>query len=158
MPQVETARGPVDAQDLGQVLMHEHVFTLTADVQQNYPSEWGDEEQRVADAVAKLQEVAALGVRTIVDPTVVGLGRYVPRIARVAEQVPELNIVVATGPVHVRRRAVLLPPPGSGAVGGGRLTTSRTRWSRCSSATSATASPVRGSRPGCSSAPSTSRA
>jgi phosphotriesterase-related protein len=40
--------------------------------------------------------VAALGVRTIVDPTVVGLGRYLPRIAKVAEQV-DLNIVVATG-------------------------------------------------------------
>jgi phosphotriesterase-related protein len=28
---------------------------------------------------------------------VVGLGRYIPRIQRVAEQVPELNIIVATG-------------------------------------------------------------
>jgi phosphotriesterase-related protein len=36
------------------------------------------------------------GVRTIIDPTVVGLGRYIPRIQRVAEQV-DLNIVVATG-------------------------------------------------------------
>jgi predicted metal-dependent phosphotriesterase family hydrolase len=37
MPQVETARGPVDTAALGRVLMHEHVFVLTADVQQNYP-------------------------------------------------------------------------------------------------------------------------
>ena len=36
-------------------------------------------------------------MRTIVDPTVIGLGRYVPRIERIAEQVPDLNIVVATG-------------------------------------------------------------
>jgi phosphotriesterase-related protein len=36
-------------------------------------------------------------VRTIVDPTVVGLGRYIPRIQRIAEQLPDLNIVVATG-------------------------------------------------------------
>ena len=69
---------------------------LTADVQQNHPEEWGSEEQRVADAVAKLRELAGLGVRTIVDPTVVGLGRYIPRIQRIAEQV-ELNIIVATG-------------------------------------------------------------
>ena len=96
MPTVETARGPVDTAELGQTLMHEHVFTMTPDVQQNYPSEWGSEDDRVADAVVKLNEVAALGVRTIVDPTVVGLGRYVPRIARIAEQV-DLNIVVATG-------------------------------------------------------------
>ena len=96
MPQVQTARGPVDTADLGPTLMHEHVFVLTPDVQQNYPQEWGSEEARIADAVSKLNEVAAMGVRTIVDPTVVGLGRYLPRIAKVAEQV-DLNIVCATG-------------------------------------------------------------
>jgi phosphotriesterase-related protein len=96
VPQVQTVQGPVDTAELGQVLMHEHVFVLTPDVQQNYPEEWGGEEQRVADAVEKLTALAATGVRTIVDPTVVGLGRYIPRIQRVAEQV-ELNIVVATG-------------------------------------------------------------
>ena len=96
MPQVQTVTGPVDTAELGQVLMHEHVFVLSPDVQQNYPDEWGSEDERVADAVAKLTTLAATGVRTIVDPTVVGLGRYIPRIQRVAEQV-DLNIVVATG-------------------------------------------------------------
>ena len=96
MPQDQTVRGPVDTAELGQVLMHEHVFVLTTDVQQNYPEEWGSEDQRVADAVDKLNALAATGVRTIVDPTVVGLGRYLPRIQRIAEQV-DLNIVVATG-------------------------------------------------------------
>jgi phosphotriesterase-related protein len=96
VPQVQTVTGPVDTAALGQVLMHEHVFVLTPDVQQNYPEEWGSEDARVADAVAKLTALAATGVRTIVDPTVVGLGRYIPRIRRVAEQV-DLNIVVATG-------------------------------------------------------------
>lgn len=96
MPQVQTARGPIDTAELGPTLMHEHVFVLTADVQQNYPAEWGSEEERVADAVQRLTSLHGLGVRTIVDPTVVGLGRYLPRIARIAEQV-ELNIVVATG-------------------------------------------------------------
>lgn len=96
MPQVQTVKGPVDTAELGQTLMHEHVFVLTADVQQNYPEEWGSEDERVADAVGKLRALAAVGVRTIVDPTVVGLGRYLPRIQRIAEQV-DLNIVVATG-------------------------------------------------------------
>jgi phosphotriesterase-related protein len=96
VPQVQTVKGPVDTAELGQTLMHEHVFVLTADMQQNYPEEWGSEDERVADAVGKLQALAAVGVRTIVDPTVVGLGRYIPRIQRIAEQV-DLNIVVATG-------------------------------------------------------------
>ena len=96
MPQVQTARGPIDTADLGVTLMHEHVFVLTPDVQQNYPAEWGSEDDRVAAAVTELQRAYDAGVRTIVDPTVVGLGRYVPRIERIAAQVP-LNIVVATG-------------------------------------------------------------
>ena len=97
MSQVSTVRGPVEVADLGPTYMHEHIFVLTADVQQNYPGEWGSEDERVADAVTKLGALAAQGVRTIVDPTVVGLGRNLPRIQRVAEQVPDLNIIVATG-------------------------------------------------------------
>ncbi len=97
MAQVQTVLGPVDSAELGRTYMHEHVFVLTPDVQQNYPEEWGDEDTRVADAVAKLTALAAQGVRTIVDPTVVGLGRYLPRILRINEQVPQLNIVAATG-------------------------------------------------------------
>jgi phosphotriesterase-related protein len=93
---VATARGPVDSADLGTTLMHEHVFVLTPDSQNQWSDEW-DEGQRVADAVARLNELAASGVRTIVDPTVDGLGRDVPRIARIAEQVADLHIVVATG-------------------------------------------------------------
>ncbi|MFB8266833.1 phosphotriesterase [Streptomyces sp. NPDC055955] len=97
MAMVETVRGPVDSAALERTYMHEHIFVLTPDVQQNYPGEWGDEDARIADAVDKLGALSAQGVRTIVDPTVIGLGRYIPRIQRVAEQLPDLNIVVATG-------------------------------------------------------------
>lgn len=97
MPQVQTVSGAVDTAELGRTYMHEHIFVLSADVQQNYPDEWGSEDARVDDAVDKLTALAAQGVRTIVDPTVIGLGRYIPRIQRVAERVPDLNIVVATG-------------------------------------------------------------
>lgn len=97
MATVETVRGPVETAELGRTYMHEHVFVLDPDVQQNYPAEWGSEDDRVADAVGKLRALAAQGVRSIADPTVVGLGRYIPRIQRIAEQVPELNIIAATG-------------------------------------------------------------
>ena len=95
MVEIATVRGPVDAAALGTTLMHEHVFVLTADVQQNYPQEW-DEQARVADAVRRLTELKQAGVDTIVDPTVVGLGRYIPRLQEINRQV-DLNIVVATG-------------------------------------------------------------
>ncbi len=96
MTQVQTVRGPVEAAELGLTLAHEHVFVLTPDLlAQGLPETW-DEEARVADAVVKLRRVAALGVRTIVDPTVVGLGRYLPRVQRVNAEV-DLHIVAATG-------------------------------------------------------------
>ena len=117
MSEVHTVNGVVDSADLGRTYMHEHIFVLTTDVQQNYPDEWGSEDERVADAVAKLTALAAAGVRTIVDPTVIGLGRYIPRIQRVAAQVPSLNIVVATGcytyhdvPFYFRHRGPVSGP------------------------------------------------
>lgn len=95
MTTVESVRGQVELDDLGTVLMHEHVFVLNEEMRENYPAYW-DEEARVADAVEKLTALKARGVDTIVDPTVIGLGRYIPRIQRVNEQV-DINIIAATG-------------------------------------------------------------
>lgn len=96
MAQVQTVRGPIDSTQLGTTLMHEHVFVLDTEVLQNYPEEWGTEEHRIADAVTRLNELKARGVATIVDLTVIGIGRYIPRIQQIARQT-EINIVVATG-------------------------------------------------------------
>jgi len=93
--QVETVRGPIDTSHLGVTLMHEHVFVLNTEIQQNFPAGW-NEQERVNDAVAKLNDLKKHGVDTIVDPTVIGLGRYIPRIQQVAAQT-SLNIVAATG-------------------------------------------------------------
>jgi phosphotriesterase-related protein len=95
MATVETVRGSVDTSQLGQVLMHEHIFVLTPELMENYDTGW-DEEVRVTEAIARLKELKANGIDTIVDLTVAGLGRYVPRIQRVNAET-ELNIIVATG-------------------------------------------------------------
>ena len=96
MSRIETARGPVDSGALGTTLMHEHVFVLDPEIMQNYPEEWGSEDERVAGAVTRMNELKSRGVDSIVDLTVTGLGRYIPRIQRIAAQTP-LNILVATG-------------------------------------------------------------
>ena len=96
MPSIQTVRGPVETSELGPTLMHEHIFVLSAEILQNYPEAWGDEELRVAEAVARMKQLEASGVRTVVDLTVIGLGRYIPRIQRIAAQTG-INIVVATG-------------------------------------------------------------
>ena len=96
MAEVETVRGPIATTDLGVTLMHEHVFVLSPEIMANFPEGWGEDAAREQTAVDKLNALKAAGVDTIVDPTVIGLGRYIPRIARVAART-ELQIVVATG-------------------------------------------------------------
>ena len=92
---VNTVRGPVDAGALGTTLMHEHVFVRSPEVTSNWPTGW-DPVARVAQAVERLQELHEAGIGTIVDLTVVGLGRDIELVQEVAAQV-ELHIVVATG-------------------------------------------------------------
>jgi phosphotriesterase-related protein len=96
VPHLNTARGPIDCANLGVTLMHEHVFIQSPDITTNYPEVWGDEAKREADAVVRLNELKSRGVDSIVDLTVIGMGRYIPRIERIAAQT-DLNIIVATG-------------------------------------------------------------
>ena len=95
MASVPTVTGSIDSADLGRVLAHEHIFVLGEEYRQNFQGDW-DEDAKVAEAVAELAALPGLGIDTILDPTVLGLGRYLPRVQRVAEQV-DVNIVVATG-------------------------------------------------------------
>jgi phosphotriesterase-related protein len=95
---VNTARGPIEASQLGATLMHEHLFVVSLEIQANwpgYPEGW-DVDHYVQVAVSRLAELQARGISTLVDLTVVGLGRYVPWVLRVAEQT-DVNIVLATG-------------------------------------------------------------
>lgn len=96
MAHIETALGAIESSQLGVTLMHEHVFILDTEILQNYPEEWGAERNRIDDAVNRLNELKARGVDSIVDLTVIGLGRYIPRIQQIAQRT-KINIIVATG-------------------------------------------------------------
>jgi phosphotriesterase-related protein len=80
--------------------MHEHVFVMDPEALQNWGHVFGplywDERERVDDAIAKLTRVREAGIRTIVDPTAPGLGRYVPRVREVA-LAAGLQVIVASG-------------------------------------------------------------
>ncbi len=93
MATVNTATGPIDTADLGPTLSHEHIYTLNPEMRIQYP--W-DEEEKVNLAINKLKEVKALGIKSIVDATTFGLGRYVPRIRRISEE-SGVQVIVATG-------------------------------------------------------------
>jgi phosphotriesterase-related protein len=77
-------------------LIHEHVFVRSPELDVNFPHPEWDEAAAVERAVAGFEELHALGVRTVVDLTVLGLGRDVNLVARVAERVP-INLVASTG-------------------------------------------------------------
>ncbi len=100
MPTVETVKGPVDLDALGPTLMHEHVFVMQPEPLTAYVNMFGggywDEEERVADAIAKLTRLREGGISTIVEPTAFGLGRNIERVQRINAEV-DLNIVVASG-------------------------------------------------------------
>ncbi|WP_024332987.1 phosphotriesterase family protein [Gordonia hirsuta] len=95
MQTINTVLGPIDAAGLGTVLAHEHVFILNEDYRLNFLPDW-DEEGEIARAVTRLRELKELGVDSLLDVSVAGLGRNVERVRRVAEQT-DLNILATTG-------------------------------------------------------------
>ncbi len=95
MPHIQTATGAIETATLGFTLMHEHIYVLSEGVIANFPSLW-DREARIVQAVAALAEAKAHGVSTIVDLTVLGLGRDAPLTREVSRQ-SGVNVIVATG-------------------------------------------------------------
>lgn len=93
---VATYRGPVAAGDLGWTLTHEHLFVLSPELDRDHPHPEWDADVAVDRAVAGLEELWELGVRTVVDLTVPGLGRDAGLVGRVASRV-RVNLVASTG-------------------------------------------------------------
>ena len=94
-PSVETMTGPISTADLGFTLMHEHIFSRSEGVEHNFPFVW-DEQAELDHAVDLLSALKAKGVDTIVDPTVLGLGRDVPLLLPVVEKAG-IQVIAATG-------------------------------------------------------------
>lgn len=95
MPTVNTVTGPIDTSTLGFTLMHEHIYVLSEGVVTNFPHLW-DRNARFTQAVAALKEAKAHGVSTIVDLTVLGLGRDVAFVRDIAREAG-INVIAATG-------------------------------------------------------------
>ena len=94
MAQVWTVKGPVDSQDLGMTLIHEHVLFQFDDSRRK---------QTIDFAVGLLEDAAAKGVKTVVDLTPV---RRIDWFMEIADRV-DVNIVACTG-YYVNR---MTPPP-----------------------------------------------
>jgi phosphotriesterase-related protein len=97
MATIATLDGPLDTSQLGTVLMHEHIYNLTAEIQMVHPGFNGwDPEVKVPEAQEKLRAVKDAGIDTIVELSPIGLGRSLDLIRRSCEG-SGLNLVLASG-------------------------------------------------------------
>ncbi|WP_198144660.1 phosphotriesterase [Nesterenkonia jeotgali] len=93
---VPTLTGEVTGAQLGTTLVHEHLFVGDPQLDLDLPHPEWDSEAVMAEAERQLQGLAELGVETIVDLTVPGLGRDVRRVAELARRT-SVRILAATG-------------------------------------------------------------
>ncbi len=97
MAMIETLNGPLDTSELGTVLMHEHVFNLTAEIQMVHPGFNGwNPEVELPKAQKQLRAVKDAGIDTMVELSPIGLGRSLDLIRRAAEG-SDMNLVLSTG-------------------------------------------------------------
>lgn len=94
MTTVQTVTGPVGTDQLGSVLMHEHLCTSSMGIATHYPQLYRDgyEEKIVSD----LKEMRSEDIKTVVSATPVCLGRDV-RVLKRTSEASGVNIVATTG-------------------------------------------------------------
>jgi phosphotriesterase-related protein len=95
MALVQTVQGPVDADELGLTLVHEHVRFRDEAVAEQWPGRY-DEQLELDAALLHVNAAKERGVRTIVDPTAMFGGRDVRFMRHVAEETG-VRIVACTG-------------------------------------------------------------
>jgi phosphotriesterase-related protein len=95
MTRIETVTGPIDADELGVTLIHEHVLFRDEGVAGQWP-DFYDEEAEMRAAIEQLSNVAEHGVETVVDPTAMFGGRNVEFMRRASEQTG-VRLVPCTG-------------------------------------------------------------
>jgi phosphotriesterase-related protein len=95
MASVETVVGPIDEGQLGLTLIHEHFFSGDESVTAQWPHV-RDREREYELALESAEAVKRHGVKTVVEPTAMLLGRDVPALQRLAADTG-LQIVTCTG-------------------------------------------------------------
>ncbi len=92
----ETYLGPRPIARLGTTLMHEHIFVRNPELELSIEFKDWDRAAMIDNAVVGLTELHRLGVETVVDMTVPGLGRDPYLVGEVARRAP-VAIIASTG-------------------------------------------------------------
>jgi phosphotriesterase-related protein len=87
--------GPIETEDLGFTLMHEHILVANWAMRRCFPG-YVDEQELIRDAVREVNSARDRGVRTMVDLTAINLGRDIHVIRSVAEKTG-MQLIAATG-------------------------------------------------------------
>jgi len=95
MSTIQSLTGELSIEDLGCTLIHEHLRTRDERVVAQFPHLY-DTEDEVALAVEQVKAAKVRGVKTIFDPTVMGLDRDVRFMKRIADETG-MQIIAATG-------------------------------------------------------------
>lgn len=109
MATIQTATGPIDSDDLGFTLTHEHVVVGSPPVRQQFP-DLHDPAAILDIAVPNLVAAREAGVRTMVDLTPITLGRDAGLIRDASER-SRLQIIVATGLYYFPDLHLTFAPP-----------------------------------------------
>jgi phosphotriesterase-related protein len=95
MATVQTVLGPIDASEMGPTLVHEHIYF-------SYPGDTLDptgtwtRADAVAIGVERMQQLKDKGIRTVIDPCPIEMGRD-PELSAEVSRASGVNIVCATG-------------------------------------------------------------
>lgn len=96
MGTIQTVTGAIDAEALGTTLMHEHLAVGWPGWEAEATADRAARREHAKRCVASMEELKGLGLRTLVDPCPIDLGRDVELMAEVA-QATGVHIVCATG-------------------------------------------------------------
>ena len=93
---IHTVLGPVSAEDLGSVLIHEHITCADLSMRYNFGSKYFDP-ARVTDlACSYLREAMSLGIDTLVDGSAVNLGRDIHLLREVSRRTG-MHLIASSG-------------------------------------------------------------
>src|SRR5215217_9761008 len=95
MPTVETTGGPVDVDELGLTLIHDHFRATDEAGRMQFPHLY-DEQREWEAALSDANAIRGHGVQTVVEPSAMFLTRDAAFSKRVADE-SGLNVILATG-------------------------------------------------------------
>ena len=95
MPTVETVNGPIDVEELGRTLIHEHFRATDEGTRFQFPHIY-DEDLEWENAVSDANAVQEHGIKTVVEPSALFLQRDARFSKKVADETG-IQVVLATG-------------------------------------------------------------